>query len=62
MKTEKNTPSTGIRTYARADELLRTVGLQESSHTLIKDIGVGKQQMVEIAKALGKKRKAFDSG
>jgi putative multiple sugar transport system ATP-binding protein len=41
-------------TYARADELLRTVGLQESSHTLIKDIGVGKQQMVEIAKALGK--------
>ena len=41
-------------TYARADELLKTVGLQESSHTLIKDIGVGKQQMVEIAKALGK--------
>lgn len=42
------------KTYARADELLRTVGLQESGHTLIKDIGVGKQQMVEIAKALGK--------
>lgn len=42
------------KTYARADELLRTVGLQERSHTLIKDIGVGKQQMVEIAKALGK--------
>lgn len=42
------------KTYARADELLRTVGLNESSHTLIKDIGVGKQQMVEIAKALGK--------
>lgn len=42
------------KTYARADELLETVGLQESSHTLIKDIGVGKQQMVEIAKALGK--------
>ncbi|HVI40654.1 MAG TPA: multiple monosaccharide ABC transporter ATP-binding protein [Anaerovoracaceae bacterium] len=42
------------KTYARADELLRTVGLQESSHTQIKDIGVGKQQMVEIAKALGK--------
>ncbi|HWQ79411.1 MAG TPA: multiple monosaccharide ABC transporter ATP-binding protein [Anaerovoracaceae bacterium] len=42
------------KTYAKADELLRTVGLQESSHTLIKDIGVGKQQMVEIAKALGK--------
>lgn len=42
------------KTYARADELLRTVGLQENSHTLIKDIGVGKQQLVEIAKALGK--------
>lgn len=42
------------KTYARADELLQTVGLKESSHTLIKDIGVGKQQMVEIAKALGK--------
>ncbi|QOX64721.1 sugar ABC transporter ATP-binding protein [Anoxybacterium hadale] len=42
------------KTYARADELLRTVGLQERSQTLIKDIGVGKQQMVEIAKALGK--------
>lgn len=41
-------------TYAKADELLETVGLHESSHTLIKDIGVGKQQMVEIAKALAK--------
>lgn len=41
-------------TYHRADELLRQVGLTESSHTLIKDIGVGKQQMVEIAKALAK--------
>ncbi len=42
------------KTYARADELLSTVGLRENSHTLIKDIGVGKQQLVEIAKALGK--------
>lgn len=41
-------------TYAKADELLQVVGLQESSHTLIKDIGVGKQQLVEIAKALSK--------
>lgn len=41
-------------TYAKADELLKTVGLNESSRTLIKDIGVGKQQMVEIAKALAK--------
>lgn len=42
-------------TYQKADELLAQVGLKESSHTLIKDIGVGKQQLVEIAKALGKK-------
>lgn len=41
-------------TYAKSDELLKTVGLQESSRTLIKDIGVGKQQMVEIAKAFAK--------
>ncbi len=42
-------------TYDQADKLLAQVGLKESSHTLIKDIGVGKQQLVEIAKALGKK-------
>jgi len=41
-------------TYAKADELLAIVGLKESSHTLIKDIGIGKQQLVEIAKALSK--------
>lgn len=44
-------------TYGKADELLKTVGLKESSRTLIKDIGVGKQQLVEIAKALAKKAK-----
>ncbi len=41
-------------TFLKADKLLRTVGLKESSKTLIKDIGVGKQQLVEIAKALAK--------
>ena len=41
-------------TYYKADELLKMVGLKDSSHTLVKDIGVGKQQLVEIAKALGK--------
>lgn len=41
-------------TYGEADEYLKTVGLSEPSHTLIKDIGVGKQQLVEIAKALAK--------
>lgn len=44
-------------TYGEADEYLKTVGLLESSHTLIKDIGVGKQQLVEIAKALAKHAK-----
>ena len=41
-------------TFDKADELLHMVGLKDSSKTLIKDIGVGKQQLVEIAKALGK--------
>ena len=41
-------------TYAEADKYLKIVGLSESSRVLIKDIGVGKQQMVEIAKALAK--------
>jgi putative multiple sugar transport system ATP-binding protein len=44
-------------TYGEADKYLRVVGLQESSKTLIKDISVGKQQLVEIAKALAKKAK-----
>lgn len=44
-------------TYGMADQLLKKVGLKESSRTLIKDIGVGKQQLVEIAKALAKKAK-----
>jgi len=41
-------------TYKRASEFLGIVGLKESPQTLVKDIGVGKQQMVEIAKALAK--------
>ncbi len=45
------------KTYAEADKYLKTVGLAESSRTLIKDIGVGKQQLVEIAKALAKHAK-----
>ena len=44
-------------TYAEAEKYLRIVGLSESSKVLIKDIGTGKQQMVEIAKALAKKAK-----
>jgi len=42
------------QTYSKAEEYLRMVGLKENVHTLIKDIGVGKQQLVEIAKALAK--------
>ncbi len=37
-----------------ARKFLNIVGLNESTQTLIKDIGVGKQQLVEIAKALSK--------
>ncbi|MFC0410812.1 multiple monosaccharide ABC transporter ATP-binding protein [Roseomonas elaeocarpi] len=40
--------------YARTRELLRKVGLSELPDTLVTDLGVGKQQMVEIAKALAK--------
>lgn len=39
-------------THAKARELLKKVGLKEDSNTLVKDIGVGKQQLVEITKAL----------
>ncbi|MDP9844843.1 multiple monosaccharide ABC transporter ATP-binding protein [Streptosporangium lutulentum] len=38
----------------RALELMARVGLEEDPDTLIKDIGVGKQQLVEIAKAFAK--------
>lgn len=44
-------------TYGKANELLRIVGLSDSSRTLVKDISVGKQQLVEIAKALAKNAK-----
>ena len=53
---EKGTPFAidWNKTHAEATKYLRSVGLAESSHTLVKDIGVGKQQLVEIAKALAK--------
>ena len=44
-------------TYGEADKYLKMVGLTESSRVLIKDIGTGKQQLVEIAKALAKHAK-----
>lgn len=41
-------------TTNKSEKLLERVGLKEKSNTLISDIGVGKQQLVEIAKALSK--------
>nr|WP_245349388.1 multiple monosaccharide ABC transporter ATP-binding protein [Brachybacterium fresconis] len=41
-------------TNARAAELLQRVGLTEKSVTPVGQLGVGKQQLVEIAKALSK--------
>ena len=41
-------------TYRRTEQLMKRVGLHENSETAIKDIGVGKQQLVEIVKALSK--------
>jgi putative multiple sugar transport system ATP-binding protein len=40
--------------HHRALELMKQVGLKEDPDTLVKDIGVGKQQLVEIAKAFAK--------
>jgi putative multiple sugar transport system ATP-binding protein len=42
---------------SQTKELLDKVGLHEPPNTLIIDMGVGKQQLVEIAKALAKKVK-----
>ena len=44
-------------TYMEADKYLKMVGLSESSKVLVKEIGTGKQQLVEIAKALAKHAK-----
>jgi len=41
-------------TFQRTEALLRKVGLSEAPGTLVDRIGVGKQQLVEIAKALSK--------
>ncbi|MFW6035310.1 MAG: ATP-binding cassette domain-containing protein [Halothermotrichaceae bacterium] len=42
------------QTYERAEKYMHMVGLKENPHIQIKDIGVGKQQLAEIAKALAK--------
>src|SRR5450432_2474292 len=40
--------------YKRSQQLLAKVGLNEAPDTLVTNIGIGKQQLVEIAKALSK--------
>jgi putative multiple sugar transport system ATP-binding protein len=42
------------KTHNRTAELLRKVGLRENPATRVTDLGLGKQQLVEIAKALSK--------
>lgn len=41
-------------THKKAQALIEMVGLKAHHNTLVRDIGVGKQQLVEIAKALSK--------
>ncbi|MFZ6646882.1 multiple monosaccharide ABC transporter ATP-binding protein [Undibacterium sp. TJN25] len=43
--------------YTKTRELLKKVGLNESPNTLVNNLGVGKQQLIEIAKALSKEVK-----
>jgi putative multiple sugar transport system ATP-binding protein len=43
--------------FTKTRELLKKVGLNESPAALITDLGVGKQQLIEIAKALSKEVK-----
>ncbi|MFC3386181.1 multiple monosaccharide ABC transporter ATP-binding protein [Couchioplanes azureus] len=43
------------RTNAAAADLLRRIGLRENPTTQVLDLGVGKQQLVEIAKAVAKR-------
>ncbi|MBD8891137.1 multiple monosaccharide ABC transporter ATP-binding protein [Roseibium litorale] len=44
-------------TFRKTETLLRKVGLREAPTTLVDKLGVGKQQLVEIAKALAKEVK-----
>ena len=42
------------RTFSEAKEAMAKAGLREDPHTLVKDLGAGKRQLVEIVKALSK--------
>ena len=48
--------------HRRTRELLAQVGLREQPDTLVTDLGVGKQQLVEIAKALVQAGATVDPG
>jgi putative multiple sugar transport system ATP-binding protein len=41
-------------THRKAEEYMHIVGLNENPRTLVKDISVAKQQLIEVAKALAK--------
>ncbi len=43
----------------RANELLREIGVDVDSKTIVKNLGIGTQQMVEIAKALSRDAKVL---
>jgi putative multiple sugar transport system ATP-binding protein len=43
--------------HVKTQALLKKVGLKESPNTLVTNLGVGKQQLIEIAKALSKEVK-----
>ena len=50
----KNSVIDWTLTIRRAAELMERVGLHENPETKIRDLGVGKQQLVEICKAISK--------
>ncbi len=54
---QKNGIINWYQAIGKTQELLKKVGLDEAPETLITDLGVGKQQLVEIAKALSKEVK-----
>ena len=56
-ETAKNGIINWFEAFTRTRALLKKVGLDEHPNTLITNIGTGKQQLVEIAKALNKKVK-----
>jgi putative multiple sugar transport system ATP-binding protein len=56
-ETSKHGVINWFEAFSRTKELLKKVGLSDHPNTLISNIGTGKQQLVEIAKALNKKVK-----